>query len=157
MTEVKAKFCQYCGRELPKDATFCPSCGKPLGPQPPPTATVIPRATPPRPVRPSEVIVVSILLFLDGLAWMGAGLIYGALLGFLSVGLGGGLFLIGMIVGLFIWVVVIGLMLMQGWAYTLTLILAGISLFLFPIGTFFGIISIWLLLKSEVKEAFGKR
>ncbi|MGQ9542503.1 MAG: zinc-ribbon domain-containing protein [Candidatus Bathyarchaeia archaeon] len=156
MTEVKAKFCQYCGRELSTNAIFCPNCGKSLA-SIPSEKTVAYVAKPAEPERPSEVIIISILMFIDGLAWMAVGLTLGSIFKFFSMSLGVGVFVIGMIVGLLVWFVAIGLLMMQGWAYILALVFASISLLLFPIGTILGIIFIWLLLKSEVKEAFRKR
>jgi len=29
----QARYCQYCGKEMPAGVSFCPSCGKPTGPE----------------------------------------------------------------------------------------------------------------------------
>ena len=47
-----------------------------------------------------------------------------------------------------------GLLGMKGWARWLAIVLAALSLLAFPIGTIFGALIIWYLLKAEVREAF---
>ncbi len=47
-----------------------------------------------------------------------------------------------------------GLLRMAGWARWLAFALAIISLLFFPIGTIVGAITIWYLLKADVREAF---
>jgi len=153
----RPQYCAYCGKELMLDSPFCPNCGKSLRPQEPAVRAASTTETPAvKAGRPSEATVVGVLLFLDGLAWMSVGLIWGVLLVFVRGGLAAGVFLIGIIVGLLIWVVAGGLLLTKGWAYTLALILAAISLIVFPVGTILGAICIWLLVKENVKKAYGK-
>jgi len=47
-----------------------------------------------------------------------------------------------------------GLLGMKGWARWLSIILAILSLFAFPVGTVIGALLIWYLFKNDVKEAF---
>lgn len=61
------------------------------------------------------------------------------------------------VIGLFFWVIAVGLLKVWGWAHTLAIILTAISLIYFPVGTVLGAICLWLLLKTEVKQAYGKK
>jgi hypothetical protein len=47
-----------------------------------------------------------------------------------------------------------GLWTLKSWARIVALILAGISLLSFPIGTIIGIVVLWYLFKPEIKKAF---
>jgi hypothetical protein len=47
-----------------------------------------------------------------------------------------------------------GLLGLKGWARWLAIVLAALSLPLFPIGTIIGVLIIWYLLKDEVRQAF---
>lgn len=106
--------------------------------------------------RPSEVIVVGILIILLGAVWLAVGSLLGTFLSLGSPKAGGGFFLIFAVIALFLWLIAAGLFTVKSWAHTLALILSAISLINFPFGTVLGAICIWLLLKGEVKEAFGK-
>lgn len=64
--------------------------------------------------------------------------------------------IIVLIIGVFVWVLAVELLRMKSWAYTLAVILAAVSLLSFPLGTIFGTICIWMLLKEKVKKAYGK-
>jgi len=62
----QATYCQYCGRELPIDASFCSSCGSPSRPQKPttPLVTTHMKATSVEQVRkPFNYIIAVILIF----------------------------------------------------------------------------------------------
>jgi len=145
----------HCGKELSIDSPFCPNCGKPLESQKPNEKTLTQSETE-KSSRPTEAILLIILFFVNGLGWMALGLLYGAMFAFFSAGFGAGIFSFGVFMGVIAWMIALGLLLTKKWAHTLALIFAVISLFLFPIGTITGIISIWLLLKENVKKAYGK-
>jgi len=106
--------------------------------------------------RPSEVVVVSVLFVLLGLLWIGLGFGLSVLYGLASPKAGASILLICSVIGIFFCIIAIGLLKLQGWAHTLAIIFSGIGLIHFPVGTALGAICLWLLLKSEVKQAFGE-
>jgi|APHM01.1.fsa_nt_gi hypothetical protein len=150
--------------------------------------------------RPSELIVVIVLFGFFGIAWMGAGLLFGTLFSLVSESAGGSLFpfgivigllmlviaggffgiawkgagllfgalfspgsefvgvsllLFGIVIGLFIWVIAGGLFFTQSWAHTISLVISGISLLYFPIGTVLGGICLWLLFTDQAKASIN--
>lgn len=58
----QAKYCQYCGKELPADATFCPSCGRPSKPE---VRTLAP-SIPPKPKSKigRNIVIAIVLIFI---------------------------------------------------------------------------------------------
>jgi len=70
-------YCQYCGGELPTDASFCSNCGRPLKPEVKTLAPSIPTGEPSRPS--SAWYLLPILLFLVCCSWLGGILGYFAL------------------------------------------------------------------------------
>lgn len=52
-------------------------------------------------------------------------------------------------------VTAIGLLGLHGWARWVALVLGGLGLIAFPIGTAAGILIIWYMLSDEAKQAFG--
>ncbi len=136
-------LCHQCGKEIQSNSEYCMHCG-----------SYITSSYPLKPNRPSEATVAGVLLFIIGLAWMGLGLVWGVLLGFMSLEMGGAIFLIGAVVGVIAWLFAAGILLLKKWSYTPALILAAISLLNFPIGTLFGALSVWMLSKKDVKEVY---
>jgi len=62
----QATYCQYCGREIPIDASFCSSCGRPSRPQKPttPLVAIHMKATSVEQVhKPFNYIIAVILIF----------------------------------------------------------------------------------------------
>lgn len=102
--------------------------------------------------RTSEATVVSVLIFILAFAWIATGLALDTILGVTT----GTIFPIFEIIGLIIALVGIGLLMTSSLAHTVALIMSGISLLLFPLGTIIGIVCLWLLTKPEVKKSFCK-
>jgi len=65
-------YCQYCGGELPTDASFCSNCGRPLKPQ---VRTLIPSIPTEKPSKPSWAWFLLPIL----LTWLGGIIGYFAL------------------------------------------------------------------------------
>ncbi len=56
-------FCANCGKEIPEQASFCPSCGAPARPR-----TIAPGASPEKPMSPrSRLAALLLCIFLGGL------------------------------------------------------------------------------------------
>ncbi len=113
--------------------------------------------------RPAGVSVLAILSFVSGVFWIIGGLVLVAI--FVSVGgvnlrgiaalltICSGLFIV---IGLIEFIIGWGLWTLQGWAWTVSVILAIIGLINFPIGTIISIIILIYLFKPEIKVVFGK-
>ena len=137
-------YCEKCGASLEPNAQFCPSCGAPVtspatsvqpgmssSPPPPPPGYEtggMPPGTSYIGGRPLGITILAILEILGGLALLagGAGLAAAAAFGVFGFGFAalGGLLVI---LGLLSFVVAFGLWTGRGWALTIGMILAIIS------------------------------
>lgn len=106
--------------------------------------------------KPSEVSAIAVLFFVLAVFWVIGGYFLGAFLSIISENAGVGFFLISFIFAFLSILIGIGLIFLRKWAHTAALIIATISLINFPAGTALGVILLWLLLKENVKSAFGK-
>ncbi len=59
-------YCQKCGKELPEQASFCPSCGHPAGAQPRP-ASMGPGYSAQKPVSPFSRLAALLLCLFVGM------------------------------------------------------------------------------------------
>ncbi|NPV07764.1 MAG: hypothetical protein HPY83_07345 [Anaerolineae bacterium] len=71
---------------------------------------------------------------------------------------------IGSVVGLFLALLALpgiaagwGLLARQGWARILAIVVAGLGLFNFPVGTAIGVYTLWVLLQRSADAYFGAR
>lgn len=112
--------------------------------------------------RPTGVTILSVLAFLQGLLLLvgGATMLVlgsaipglGALPAGVLAGVGGVFVLIGLVYFLAGW----GLLTGENWAWILSIVLAVIGLFAFPIGTVISIIILYYLTRPKVKRFFGR-
>jgi zinc-ribbon domain len=157
--EVIAMFCDRCGAQMPDQAQFCPSCGKPVGG----TAAA---STPGRVVRHVRVLaifwlVLSAFHLIPGLAIIGLfGPGFGAGRRFIPglpffvhgiVSSIGFIFLIVAILGLAAgW----GLLQREPWARMLAIVMGVLNLFDPPFGTAVGIYTLWVLLPADCEREY---
>ncbi|MDI6917577.1 MAG: hypothetical protein QMC80_07250 [Thermoplasmatales archaeon] len=111
--------------------------------------------------RPAGITILAVLMFISGIMWMIVGVVSGYYTAMLPGGAGAGLTgyatictIVLVIVGLVYFLIGWGLWTLKGWARTIAIILAILSLCNIPVGTIIGIIILWYLFKPEIKAAF---
>lgn len=152
-------FCHVCGARLEPSASFCPSCGRPVG-----GASL----TPPERRIAGHIRLLAILWLamsafqlLPGLAmlsmfghgpwvWWSGGPEF--VLGFVRVF--GIVFLAGGVLGI---VAGWGLLDRQPWSRGLALVLGFVNLIHIPFGTALGIYTLWVLLPAQSEREFRAR
>lgn len=152
-------FCHVCGARLEPSASFCPSCGRPVG-----GASL----TPPEGRIAGHIRLLAILWLamsafhlLPGLAMLsmfghGPSVWWSArpefVLGFVRVF--GIVFLAGGVLGI---VAGWGLLDRQPWSRRLALVLGFVNLIHIPFGTALGIYTLWVLLPAQSEREFRAR
>lgn len=156
-------FCEACGTQLQPAQHLCPTCGKPVSPQPFAAA----RLTPGGRVQRHIHVLGIFWLVLSGLHMLAGLFLFTAANAFL-LALEHGSFAAPLFVrpaiaaiallisgkGLLGVVAAIGLLKRARWARTLALVLAFLSLFEIPFGTALSIYTLWVLLSPNADQEY---
>jgi hypothetical protein len=147
-------FCDRCGTQMPEQAQFCPSCGKPLGGGAPPATGRVARH-----IRPLAILwlILSGFRLIPGLVLRGifhaGGPFIPGVPSFVHgiVSSIGFIFLAGAILGLAAgW----GLLQRETWGRMLAIVLGVVNLIDLPFGTAIGIYTLWVLLPAESEREY---
>ncbi len=149
-------FCSHCGTQVPSEAQFCPSCGKPQGPSGGPVA-----AAPARSRLQSHLQLVGILWIAYAVLKLLAagGILFAGRIAFWHGHLPTEAAFLPALMSLLGWCFLIfaviaigagwGLLQKASWARLLAVVLAILALFNVPFGTALGVYTLWVLLPEE--------
>lgn len=134
------KYCQKCGQSNDDNAPYCVECGN----------VSFARSPPSEISRPTGVTVIAVFQILISIAYIAVGLTLGALLSFLLPSLG------ALIAAVSFLPLIFALCLFSGrnWARILMMVGAVFDLFVFPVGTIFGMIVLYYFTRPRVVAYF---